>query len=67
MAAAEIGSQKKTTDLHDGVVSKVKDEFELPSLFYCRLYKFASTAVACNVCITKHKRPPDLQWPEATD
>lgn len=37
MAAAEIGSQKKTTDLDDGVVSKVEDEFELPSLFYCRL------------------------------
>lgn len=40
MAAAEIGSQKKMTDLDDGVVSKVEDEFELPSLFYCRLYKF---------------------------
>lgn len=52
------------TDLDEGVVSKVEDEFELPSLFYCRLCKFASSAVACNVFIlwekktsAKHKRP----------
>lgn len=60
MAAAEIGSQKKMTDLDDGVVSKVEDEFELPSLFYCRLCKCASSAVACNVCVLCEKNNPQL-------